>query len=161
MPRMCTVCTHSDRAAIDTALVGGEALRGIARIFAVSDDALYRHKRDHVPASMARAQDAADVAQADDLLREVRALRGKAISLLLQAEAAGDIRTALAGIREARGCLELLAKLSGELDARPTVNILIHPEFQRAQTVILQALESHPVARVAAADALAALGEAS
>jgi hypothetical protein len=161
VPRTCTVCVHDGRAAIDAALVAGTALRDIARHHAVSKDALFRHRSDHIPAQLAKAQDAAEVAQADDLLREVRALRGKAYSLLLKAEAAGDIRTALAGIREARGCLELLAKLLGELDERPTVNILIHPGFQQAQTVILQALEPHPVARVAVADALAALGEGS
>ena len=48
------------------------------------------------------------MAAADDLLGQVRALRSKAMSILLAAERQGDLRTALAGIREARACLELL-----------------------------------------------------
>ena len=62
------------------------------------------------------------------MLRQVRALQSKTLSILLQAEGAGDLRTALAAIREARGNVELLAKLSGELDERPVVNLDLSPE---------------------------------
>jgi len=41
MPRACTVCGHEYRAGIDSALLTKEPLRGIARRFAVSEDALY------------------------------------------------------------------------------------------------------------------------
>src|SRR5687768_15051314 len=129
MPRVCTVCTHGERAAIDSALVAGEVFRTIAHRFALSEDALKRHKREHLPARMAKAQEAAEVAQAGTLLDEAKALRSKAYSLLLSAERAGDLRTALAGVREARCCLELLAKLVGELDERPQVNLLVAPEW--------------------------------
>ena len=158
MPRVCSICVHDGRAAIDAALVAGTALRDIARQHAVSKDALFRHRSDHIPAQLAKAQDAAEVAQADDLLREVRALRGKAYSLLLKAEAAGDIRTALAGIREARGCLELLAKLLGELDERPTVNVLVAPEWLAVRAALLDALSPYPDARAAVSGRLVALG---
>jgi len=158
MARVCTVCVHDARAAIDAALVARGPLRGMARTFAVSEDALYRHKRDHLPAHLAKAEDAAEVAQADDLLREVRMLRGKAYSLLMKAEAAGDIRTALAGIREARGCLELLAKLLGELDERPTVNVLVAPEWLAVRAALLDALAPYPDARAAVSGRLVALG---
>jgi len=158
VPRVCSICVHDGRAAIDAALVAGTALRDVARQHAVSKDALFRHRSDHIPARLAKAQDAAEVAQADDLLREVRALRGKAYSLLLKAEAAGDIRTALAGIREARGCLELLAKLLGELDERPTVNVLVAPEWLAVRAALLDALSPYPDARAAVSGRLVALG---
>src|SRR5688572_392949 len=125
MPRVCTVCAHNERAAIDAALVGGEVFRTIAHRFALSEDALKRHKKDHLPAHLAKAQEAREVTQADNLLTEVRALRSKSYSILIAAERAGDLKTALMGVREARGCLELLAKLLGELDERPQVNVLV------------------------------------
>jgi hypothetical protein len=45
MPRTCTVCTHLQRAAVDTALGRGEdAFRTIADRFGLSATALKRHK---------------------------------------------------------------------------------------------------------------------
>jgi hypothetical protein len=157
MPRVCTICTHPDRAALDTALVSGEALRGIARRFAVSEDALFRHRSDHIPAALTKAKDAEQAADADDLLRDVRVLRHKTLTLMLKAEQAGDYRTALAGIREARGCVELLAKLLGELDERPQVNILVAPEWIAVRAALMIALEPFPDARAAVAGRLVAL----
>jgi len=53
----------------------------------------------------------------------VKALLDKALGIMTRAESAGDMRTALAGVRESRSCLELLGKVSGELSDSPvTVN---------------------------------------
>jgi hypothetical protein len=50
--------------------------------------------------------------------------------------------------------LELLGKLAGELQSAPQVNILISPEWVRLRTLILEALEPYPDARLAVAGAL-------
>jgi len=157
MPRTCTICRHPERAALERELLAGEPYRGIARKFGVSEDALERHRHaGHIAAHLARAHQAAQVAQADDLLAEVQALRAKAYAILLQAEGAGDLRTALQGIRTALECLTLLAKLLGELDERQRVqvNILALPEWRRARATIVRALEPYPEARLAVAQAL-------
>ena len=148
MPRVCTVCTHPEHVAIDRALIAGEPYRVIAQRFAASPDAVLRHKQGrHLPVKLALAEEAKQVAEATDLLAEVRALRSKAYSLLLAAERQGDIRTALAGVREARACLELLAEMEGELDRRPTINVLLSPEWQEVRAVLLDALRGYPDAR--------------
>jgi hypothetical protein len=157
MPRVCTICTHPDRAEIDRALVSGEALRGIARRFAASEDACFRHRSDHLPAHVATAKAAADVAQADDLLSQVRDLHRLALHLLARASAAGDLRTALAGVREARACIETLLEVEGELDRRPQVNVLIAPEWVMVRSALLEALAPYPEARAAVAGRLVAL----
>lgn len=157
MSRVCTVCTHADRPAIDAALIAGQALRDIGQRHGLSKDALFRHQDGHIPARMAKAQGAAEVAQADDLLRQLRKLQGKSVSLLLKAEQAGDYRTALAGIREARGCLELLAKLTDQLDDRPTINVLMAPEWVQVRAAMLEALHPYPEARAAVSGRLVAL----
>src|SRR3712207_2670343 len=102
MPRACTICQHAERPAINAALVANEPYRLIAERFGTSVAALTRHKAEHLPVSLAKAEEAKETALADDLLGQVKALRNKAISLLQKAEAAGDLRTALLGIREAR-----------------------------------------------------------
>jgi hypothetical protein len=86
------------------------------------------HESGAIPSFLAKAQEAREVAKADDLLSDVRGLQERALGILDKAEDAGDRRTALGAIREARGNLELLAKLLGELDERP-VNVLLSPEW--------------------------------
>ena len=154
MPRKCAICTHPDKEAIDEALVGGVAFPAVVAKYRVSKDSLSRHKANHLPAKLVMAQAAEEVAQADNLLEQVRDLQGRALAILGKAETAGDLRTALGAIREARGNLELLAKLLGELDDRPQVNILVSPEWLELRTVIVAALEPHPQARGAVLRAL-------
>jgi hypothetical protein len=151
MPRACSVCTHADRAALDQMLVEGRPLRETSALFRVSEDALGRHKAEHLPPTLAQPHGAAEAARAEDLLEQVRILRGKAIDLLRKAEAAGDYRTALAGVREARACVELLLEVEGELDRRPQVNVLLSAEWVSVRQALLAALAPYPEARAAVA----------
>ncbi len=125
MPRTCTVCAHESRSEIDGVLVTGGPLRTIADRWSVSKTALIRHKEDHLPAALVRARGAEEVARADVLLSQVCGLHDRTLAILSASEDAGELRTALGAIREARGNLELLAKLLGEINDTPRVNILI------------------------------------
>jgi hypothetical protein len=148
MPRRCSVCTHPDRENIDEALVGATAISAIsAKYRDISEDALGRHKANHLPSKLVMAEKAKEVAQADSLLDQVRDLQGRALAILDQAEMSGDLRTALGAIREARGNLELLAKLLGELSDAPQVNLNVSPEWLQIRAVIVTALEPHPEAK--------------
>ncbi len=154
MPRVCTICTNKSRPEIDQALVARRPFRDIAGQHGVSKSALVRHHDDHLPTALVKAQAATEAAQADALLAQVVDLRDKALDVLDTAQGSDDLRVALGAIREARGCVELLAKLAGQLKDAPTVNILVSAEWQGLQAVILQALEPHAIARLAVAEAL-------
>jgi transposase len=154
MPRTCTICRHTDREAIDASLVGGESFRHIAARFGVSTTALQRHKRDHLPAALAQAQDAVELARGDDLLAQVRGLQRRTLAILTAAERARDGKLALQAVGEARRNLELMGKLAGELQQEGTVNIIIAPQWVTLRTVILAALGPYPEARLAVARAL-------
>jgi hypothetical protein len=147
MPRRCTVCDHPDRHGIDGALVTGAPYRSVAKRFELSESSVYRHKTEHLPAHLLKAREVEEVARADDLLEQVRNLQAHALDILEHAEEAGDLRTALAAISQARGNLELLGKLAGELDERPVVNLNVSPEWMELRAVIVGALEPHPQAR--------------
>lgn len=133
--------------------MAGASLRDMARRWGVSKDALQRHKP-HVPARVAKARDVELVANADDLLGQLKALQRKALDLLTKAEAVGDYGTALRGISEARKTIELLLEVEGELDRRSVVNIAISPEWLEIRTVLVLALADHPEAAQAVAGAL-------
>jgi hypothetical protein len=83
-----------------------------------------------------KAREVEEVAQADDLLEQVSHLQTHALDILERAEKAGDLRTALAAISQARGNLELLGKLAGELDERPQVNLNVSPQWLELRAVI-------------------------
>ncbi len=159
MPRRCTVCAHPKVEAIDMALVAGEPYRSVAnRYESLSQASVQRHSENHLPATLAQAKEAEMVAHANDLLEQVRDLQVRTFAILEAAEASEQHRTALSAIREARGNLELLAKLLGELDDRPTVNVLISPEWLELRAVIVGTLEAHPAAHRAVLRALESVG---
>ena len=158
MPRRCTVCAHLQRQDIDELLVSGAPYRSVAKRFGLSESAVYRHKTEHLPAHLSKAKEAEEAARADDLLDQVRHLQTHALDILERAEKSGDLRTALAAISQARGNLELLGKLAGQLDERPVVNINISPQWLELRAVIVGALESHPAAHTAVLRALESVG---
>jgi hypothetical protein len=158
MPRRCTVCDHPARHSIDEALVTGAPYRSVAKRFERSESAVYRHKTEHLPAHLLKAKEVEEAARADDLLDQVRNLQAHALDILERAEKAGDLRTALAAISQARGNLELLGKLAGELDERPVVNLNVSPEWLELRAVMVGALEPYSEARGAVLSALEGAG---
>lgn len=148
------MCAHPNRDAIDKALVGDSSNLSLSSEFVVSEAALRRHKTNHLPATLAKSQDAQEVAEADDLLAQVQDLQARTLAILEAAEATSQHRTALSAIREARSNLELLAKLVGQLDDSPQVNITISAEWIQVRTVLLEALSPYPEARSAVAGEL-------
>jgi hypothetical protein len=147
MPRVCTVCRHPDLEAIDKALVAGEPLRNIAERTGTSATALFRHKADHIPALLVKAQEAGEVARADSLLDHLLNLLAKAMDILTKAGKAGDLRTALMAIREARSTLEVVGKVTGELVTKVehggSVDHHVLPGFSDEQLRALVAKAEH------------------
>jgi hypothetical protein len=110
---------------------------------------VHRHQDNgHIPASIAKAQEAKEIAKGDDLLRYVKGILGKAVSYMNQAEAAGDLRTACSAIREARGCVELLGKVTGELGPNNQLNVQVNnvPSMRDAPEwgVFVRLIEKYP-----------------
>jgi hypothetical protein len=154
--RRCTICSHEHVGAIDRALIAGRPIRGIARTFGLGEDAVGRH-RDHLSRTLVKAHDVDETIRADELLAEATALQTKAWQLLHEAEAQSDPRTALMAVREVRGCLELLARLLGELRDQPLVTLVAAPEWVAVRGTLLEALAPYPEARTAVASELLAL----
>jgi hypothetical protein len=153
MSRKCTVCSDPQRELVDDAIVGGVAYRRIAAHHDLAEASVRRHAAAHLPATLVRATEAAEVSRADILLSQADALRAEALNLLEEARNRGDLRTAVAAIGQARGVLELLARPAGELsDTR--VNVVVSAEWVEMRTLILDALEPFPEARAAVSGAL-------
>jgi hypothetical protein len=154
MSRPCTVCNHPERQAIDAALVTGTPQRDLAGRHGLSQAALQRHNSEHLPAALLKAKDAGEVAHADVLLKQVRGVQSRAVKILDKAEESAQLDTALRALREVRACIELFAKLTGDLDERPVVNVTLSPQWVELRAIIVQTLAPYPEARQAVARAL-------
>jgi predicted RNase H-like nuclease (RuvC/YqgF family) len=155
--RTCSTCRRTDRERIDAAIVTGTPLRAIARQFETSKDAVHRHS-DHVVARVATAHEARETASATTLLAKAAELESKARHLLEKSEQRGQLGTSVAALRELRQIVELLARISGELESGVTVNLFASAEYGMLQRRMLQALEPFPEARTAVARALLPAG---
>ena len=158
MPRKCTVCTNKKRSEIDRALIEHAPYRHIAARFGVSTSALVRHHDDHLPTRLIKAQQAREVADADSLLAQVEQLRDRALGILDKAEVANDLRAATGAVREARGCLELLGKVAGELKDAPVINVFASAGWIEVRCAIVAALDQHPEAQTSVINALSKVG---
>ena len=154
MVRKCTICTHPEREAIDRAIVDSVPLRHIASQFGVGYKAVDRHKS-HLPAEIAKAHEAEKVFGREALAaRIVRLVEHTEATLKMTDAPEASIADRCVAAREVRGNLTLIAKIAGEIQTAPTVNIVQMPEWIEIQTVILHALAPYPEARIAVADAL-------
>ena len=82
----------------------------------MSEAAVRRHAKHHLPAELLKAREAEDLANADDLLGQIRQLQCRAMKVLDRAEAVEDFKAATAAIGQSRGCLQLLGRMLGELE---------------------------------------------
>jgi hypothetical protein len=165
--RSCTVCKHADRAAIDEAIVSSEPAPSIARRYALSHDAVTRHGTTHIPKSLKAVHERRKERQAETLLDRVEGLYDEAKELLEQVKAERQRGLSLAALKELRNTLELIGRLTGELDQKPQVQILNvtqSADWQMLSSIIETALAPYPEARLAVVEgvqrALAAREEA-
>ena len=156
MGRVCTICSHEQRFAIEELLATRQSTyRGIARKYGVSEDAVSRHvKAGHVSQLLALAADAERAAQADNLLDRIEALHSRTLAILEAVEGTDEHGTALAAIREARRNLELIAEVTRELDRAGTINLELTVEWQEVKAVLVNTLASYPEAQQAVFNAL-------
>ena len=157
MARPCTVCTHEQRAAIEQAIAAGTSAQKISALFRVSPDAIQRHKTEHVAETLRKAQESADTERALDVVQQLRAINGASLQILQAACQSGDPATALKAVDRIHRQIELQAKLLGELDERPQVNLMVSPEWLAVRSTLLVTLQPYPEARQAVASQLMAL----
>lgn len=145
MPRTCTLCRHSRRQEIDEALVTGESYRHIASRFDTSTAALQRH-REHLGKAIAKAE----ARREETLIDQIERYRSRLETSLAGAESGEDWRAVAALVREIRGFLELVARLTGQLRPDTQVNVGVAVSLDPGlQAKIVRALAPFPEARQA------------
>ena len=158
MGRKSKIENHPNSKIIITRLASGEEYSKIVEDFPdIRYQDLDYYKQKKLPDVLSKSNDLkieAEEIRGTQTLAEVRALKTRALGILEAAEKAGDLKTALLGIREARGCLELCMKAEGQIDKQPQVNILLNPEWIELKAVIIAALRPYPDALGAVRNAI-------
>jgi len=154
----CAACSHPQLAEIDAGLVAEIPYRQLAARFGISPAGLLRHKRAHLGQEVV-ALAVRPSASGESALVRVERLYDRLERLLDEQREVGVV---LAVARELGRQIELLAKLSGELNERPqqlTVNLLANDQFMEALKVISDVLTPYPEAKRALVARLRALNE--
>lgn len=155
----CQVCGSGQQAEINAALVAGKpTLRRLSTVYGIGEMSLSAHRKNHLsPALVAVHVDPATTTKT--AISRVEGIIARLENYIETAEKAGLSAQALASVRELRATVELLAKLSGELDERPvlTLNLATTKEWVDTRTIILTTLQDYPDALRALADRLAML----
>jgi len=158
MARQCLVCQHEQKAAIDRELAAGKSLRDLSALFRVSEDSLARHRDAHISPVVVRAQEAEDITRGLDVVKQLKAINGVTMQILHEARQQKNPDIALKAIDRIERQITLQAKLLGDLDERPVVNILISDEWLRIRGILITTLGSYPEAKQAVVLALSANG---
>lgn len=158
----CSICARPDAAKVDEQLVAGVSYAKI--IFNMprnlpkpSEMSLSRHRRKCLTPGLMALQVRSEASGGPTLAARVEQLYDRAEKVLDKAEKDGQGNLAIASVRELRGIVELLARLSGELDTSAKVqvlNVTTSPEWTDVRARIFFALQAFPEARLAVANAL-------
>src|ERR1700737_740459 len=132
MPRRCTICHHPQREEIAVSLFR-DGTRATARQFQVSLAALDLHKG-HLPGTIVRAQQVAVVCEATSLLARVESLMQESEKIATAAKLEKNWPAATSALRGARGCLELLGMLRGELQQPGSLHLHKHEHVLTSET---------------------------
>ena len=160
MARTCTICAHSQRAEIELSVTNGTAYRTIAKQYAVGYVSVQRHIAEHIKQAAKQLQSDRDEAKTLDVLAQLHELNVR--TWRIYRASLGNAKTyglALQAGDRIKQQIELSAKLSGDLDERPIIDIWATPEWLQMQNTIMMVLKDEPAIRVRLADALEQLEE--
>lgn len=112
MPRLCGACVSPRLADINLALMAHESTyREIARRFNVSEDALWRHQREHLHWTWQESKELRAKMSTERLVERLDAMERLADEILADAAATHDNRLRLLVMREVRANVEALLRL--------------------------------------------------
>ena len=111
MPRRCSICDHPGRPKIEASLLDGETIRDIARRHGLSAASVHRHGKKHLAPQSMRNRESRDLHRGESLWTRLATLESEAERLKARAESEGDLRMALAAVREQTRLLDLAFRI--------------------------------------------------
>ena len=117
MTQICHICTHSQRLAIDRAIVEGSGLTNIAKKYNVPYHSLYAHSKTHITRQLLKVMETKGFMEGGELLKTIDDIVIKAKDILNRNYDKGRDVIALKAIDSIKGTVQLLANISAQLHA--------------------------------------------
>jgi hypothetical protein len=114
VPRICTLCSHPDRAEIDRLIASGGGIRTIADRFGLSHQCVLRHRDGHLAAAVVEHEQVRREAQALDVFGRLVELDATLRDALALARRLSDVRGIAAVAGREIDLLALWAKLQAD-----------------------------------------------
>jgi hypothetical protein len=149
----CTVCNHSQRQAIDLALLNRTALAELSRQHQLSTSALHRHKQ-HLLQKMAHAENRFQNTLREGCLVILYSFLESMIRITQTAAAAGNLRQVLQASRQGVGIIKFMHKLDLTLDPETVYRLLESPQSIDQGCLLPTDLQFTADSRQALADSL-------
>lgn len=160
LPR-CGVCRHPDHREYERQILTCEVTqKQAAERMGVHRSSLSRHMRICVAKRFTQLVKP-EPTQVDGLnvINALTSSHQTTLEILRDSLNEGDRKTALMALQTEIKQLDLIAKVTGQLDDTPTVNLLLSPEYLTLKQVVVTALLDYPEARLEVSDALARLSK--
>lgn len=178
MSRLCTVCEHPDRAQLEIGMANGIALRVLSLRYGMSQDALWRHRQNHMDTDLV-ARLKTRGSRSDEELAHIREVESKSLldhlvyqrgRLYRNGDRAAEIKDYAgerAALESASKVSERMAKLLGELGSAITINhntqinLVQSPQWHAIRTALVRELRPLGIEAITAGARAIAAAEAS
>lgn len=151
MARLCSICSHLQRSAIDKRIAAGDSVRKLAEEFGLPKSTLHRHKVEcaglkQPPLEERREPTRGTIALASlpsrEQLGDMYAALGQRISTIVdEAERQKSLAVAIQGLSALRGNLDSLSKLAGHtMPHAPQVQVNVAIDAGSIAQSIIEAL---------------------
>lgn len=171
MARECTICNHPKRKKIDEMIIQGKRITAIAQQFAISKDAIHRHKKNHVlppvsPETVAvtvlnpvaetiRTQPVINGFDIENLFHKMEVMVDRSFQLVDKYEmldkdgkfigTPADVKAKAAAVNSLRGSLEFISKIFGLIsqDGTSPGYLQLLDKYEKQKQFILEHLCEH------------------
>lgn len=134
--KTCGVCSHPERREIERAILSGDGVRNVAARFGTSSTALQRHKA-HISKRLEKGFALREIAEAESLAQRIELLLTESVDILEDARTTwvkadclmckakipvqiNDVRSRVAAAAQVGKTLELVGRLTGEIQSSST-----------------------------------------
>jgi hypothetical protein len=112
MGQSCKICNDSRRISLDREICEGKNIKNLAKSYNVPYHSLYYHAQNHIHRQLATAMQSKELTESFDLLHKIDKILSRTEKIFQRNFNQGKDGLALKALRESRGTLELLAKIS-------------------------------------------------
>jgi len=152
----CTFCNHRDAALLEQQIVTKQLTQAqAATIIGCNKSTVSRHMANCVPKKMAewvKPEPAKE--ETLNVVNQLVRSHEDLLQLYQEARAKEDIHAAIKVLEAERRHLELVAKLTGQLQEATQVSFLLNPQYLTLKQTLIRILEPHPELRQEVSQAL-------